>query len=281
MSNTSDISPYDASVGTGGGAAAIGACAGLVVVCAAGAFIGAAALAQWLAQETPEDRAAVDRLQEELRRDRIKGSIPTQDLSRIHAKDLSRVHERPEMITTVNLHMCNLSPLVETARKSGYRLEPLVQPHKPLSEQPQILLRNDRGERLVIQRNEKNRLAVSTAGGRTRIESLVHRHSIDRAMEHLRSSGMNVEIGRIANGEVQIIARERTRKRGGAAELKAQVRKDGRVQIDVDKIQGNRCEEIVTQLAEAIGAEVSGVTRKEAYYQLPGEPAKTHARVSS
>lgn len=92
---------------------------------------------------------------------------------------------------------------------------------------------------------------------------------------------MHVETARLSSGEVQIRAREQAGRRGGAAEVKAQVRSDGRVWIDVDNIRGNRCEEIVSGFAEAIGAEVSGTKKKDAYYQLPGEPARTSVRVPS
>jgi hypothetical protein len=35
----------------------------------------------------------------------------------------------------------------------------------------------------------------------------------------------------------------------------------------------------VHQLAEAVGGDVSGMSRKESYFQLPGEPAKTKVEV--
>jgi adenylate cyclase class IV len=49
--------------------------------------------------------------------------------------------------------------------------------------------------------------------------------------------------------------------------------------VDVAKVQGNRCETIVRDLANAIGAEVKQTRKKDSYFQLPGEPAKTTQRV--
>jgi hypothetical protein len=66
---------------------------------------------------------------------------------------------------------------------------------------------------------------------------------------------------------------------GGAAEMRAQVRADGSACVDIDKCRGNRCEVFVSELAQAIGGTVSGTTRKDAYFQLPGEPTKTRVKV--
>lgn len=281
MSNTSDLTPYDTTISSSGGSGGIGLCAGVAAACAVGAIIGVVALASWLSEETPEDRAAVLRLEEDRRRNRIKGCSPTKDLSHIPVVDLSGECGKSKPITTIHLNTRHMESFLETARKLGYRLEPLVQPSKPISRQPQLLLRGASGQRLVLQRNARGRIAVSTAGGEHRILELVHRHTLDRATEHLRHMGMHVETARLSSGEVQIRAREQAGRRGGAAEVKAQVRSDGRVWIDVDNIRGNRCEEIVSGFAEAIGAEVSGTKKKDAYYQLPGEPARTSVRVPS
>jgi hypothetical protein len=275
MSNTSNLTPYDAST-AGSGTSTIGTGAGLAcgiaVACAAGAVLGAVALARWLSEETPEDRRAVERMKQERRRELLESYKSGVDLSK------KPVEFSP--IKTVNLNLRELEPLVLSAQKLGYQTEPLIQPAKPLSQQPQILLRNASGERMVIERSPKGRLVVSTAGEHSRIQNLVRQHTVDRAIEHLSSRmDMELKIARLGNGEVQIHAQERNAKRGGAAELKAQVQTDGSAWVDIEKVRGNRCEEIVSQLAQAIGAEVNGMKKKDSYYQLPGEPAKTKVRV--
>ncbi|MCA1614087.1 MAG: hypothetical protein LC800_08035 [Acidobacteria bacterium] len=168
---------------------------------------------------------------------------------------------------------------MRTAESLGYRVEPLAPSSVSLAEQPQILLRRASGERLAIARNDAGRLVVHTAGDRRRVQALVRQHTVERAVEHLTSKGMGVQTAKLASGEVQILARERDRsRRGGAAEIKAQVSVDGIALVDVDKVRGNRCEEIVRDLAQAVGGEVSGMRKKDSYFQLPGEPAKTEVK---
>jgi hypothetical protein len=274
MSNTSDLSPYDTtntSSGSGAIGTGLGVAAGVAVACAAGAVLGAVALAKWLSETTPEDQAAVERLNEEQRRERIRGYKPTTSLS-------GGIKE-PATIITQKLTLREIEPLVLSAQKLGYRLEPLARTDGPLAQQPQILLRSASGTRMAIERNTNGRLIVSTAGDRLCIQTLVRQHTVDRAMDHCSKMGMEVKSAKLANGEVQIFARERnTHQRGGAAEVRAQVRTDGTAWVDIDQVKGNRCEEIVSQLAEAIGAEVTGARKKDSYFQLPGEPTKTHVR---
>lgn len=263
MSNTSNLSPYDTTTASDA-SPGIGAC---VAAAAAGAVLGAVALASWLAEETPEDRRAVDRYHEERRRERIR--------------EAARESVKPLAVTTLHLHSRDVEALVETAQKLGYRLERFAGRLEPLSMQSQLLLRKPSGERLAIQRNERGKLSLSTVGGKGRIEELVCRHTVDRAVSYLEKAGMQVRTASLASGEVQILAREIRAGRGGAAEVKAQVRKDGKVWMDVDRLRGNRCEEIVSRVAEAVGAEVNDMKKKDACFQLPGEPAQVRERVSS
>lgn len=183
-------------------------------------------------------------------------------------------------MTTVALHLRDAESFLRSAEKLGYQREPLLQPSGPLAEQPAILLRSATGDRLAIGRNTKGRLVILTAGDRQRVQTLVRQHTVDRAVEHLAKRGMNVQTATLANGEVQIVARERdASRRGGPAELKTQVRTDGTAWVDVDCVRGNRCENIVSELAQAIGGEVSSMTKKAAYFQLPGEPTKTRVKI--
>jgi len=230
------------------------------------------ALAHWLAEETPEDRMALERLQEERRRERLRRQTTRADLLDTRLD--------PQRLTTVSLHLRNPESLVWSAEKLGYRLEPVAQPSARVAEQPLLLLRRPSGERLAIARNARGRVIVQTAGDRSRVQALVRQHTLDRTLEHLGRRGMNVQTATLANGEVQILAREQNAgQRGGAAEIKAQVHTDGTTWVDVDCVRGTRCEAIVSELAQAIGGEVANMTKKNAYYQLPGEPTKVRQQV--
>lgn len=282
MSNTSKVTPYDttsaqSTPATGTGVAescAVGAAAAAVVAaaCIVGMGVGAVALARWLAPETPEDRASLDRLKEERRHERLG--------SRTAATNPGKTPAEPLRLDTVGLHLRDPESLVRSAEKLGYRMEPLAHLSVPPAGQPPILLRHDSGERLAIGRNAKGRLVVCTAGDRRHIQALVRQHTLDRAVEHLAGKGMSVQTKTLPSGEVRILARERDAgRRDGAAEVKAQVHTDGTAWVDVDCIRGNRCETLVSELAQTIGGEVSSMTKKSAYFQLPGEPAKTRVKV--
>jgi len=54
--------------------------------------------------------------------------------------------------------------------------------------------------------------------------------------------------------------------------------KYGTTWVDVDQVKGNRCEELVRGLAEAVGGKVTSTQPKDAYFQLPGEPARTQVK---
>lgn len=268
MSNTSTVTPYDSRAMS----AAVGVGLGLAAVCVVGVAAGAIAVARWLAEETPEDRAAMDRIKGERRRERLRSRTVT-------AAGTSARHELPRL-NTIALHLRDAESLLRSAEKLGYQREPLVQPSPTLTEQPLVLLRGAAGERLAIERNATDRLVVHTAGDRSRVQALVRQHTLDQAVEHLASKGMAVQTAALANGEMQILARERNAsRRGGAATVKTQVRTDGTAWVDVDCIRGNRCENVVSELAQAIGGEVSSMAKKDAYFQLPGEPTKTRVRV--
>lgn len=269
MSNTSTVTPYNASAESSDNST------GLAAAAAVACITGAISLGRWLAEETQEDREAIDRLKSERRRD-LSGK-------RANTAEDPVVAKREALgITTVGLQLRNPESLVRTAERLGYRMELTVGQSASLAEQPQIFLRRASGERLAISRNETGRLVVHTVGDRRRIQSLVRQHTVDRAVEHLQSKGMGVQTATLPSGEVQILARERSvSKRGGAAEIKAQVHVDGTAFVDVDKVRGNRCEKIVQDLAQAVGGEVSGMTKKDSYFQLPGEPTKTQVKIKS
>jgi hypothetical protein len=234
--------------------------------------VGAVSLARWLAEESSEDREAIKRLKDTRRRELVANRTSATNAS-------ESLREESLGITSVDLQLRNPDSLVHTAEKLGYRVESVRQSSASFTTNSPILLQRASGERLAIARNNSGKLAVHTIGDRRRVQDLVREHTVACARTHLTAKGMTVET-RLVNGEVQILAREPgAGRRGGAAEIKAQVRLDGTALVDVDKVRGNRCEEIVQELAEAIGGEVSSVSRKNSFYQLPGEPTKTHVKI--
>lgn len=264
MSNTSKVTPYDSAESN----ALVEAGIEMAAACIGAVAVGTVALCRWLVEETSEDREAAAYLKEELRRERIQRAVTA---------DLAVGRAEPLRLSSVGLHLRDPESLVRSAERLGYRL---VEPRVPLIEQPQILLSRPSGERLAIEHTSRGKLVVHTAGDQSRVQTLVRQHSVDRATEHLKSSGMDVRVVTLPNGEVQMLASERrTDRRAGAAKVRTQVHADGTVWVDVDEIKGNRCQEVVADLAGAIGGQVSSMTKKDAYFQLPGEPTKVKVKV--
>jgi len=262
MSNTSRVTPYESSdsntLETGIGIAA--ACIGAVAA-------GTIALARWLAEEAPEDREAVDRLKAEQRRERLEQNATWSS---------RKIQSVPVRLTTMGLHLQDPGSLVRSAEKIGYRV--IDQP-APLRKQTRILLTRASGERLAIERNAKGRLVVHTAREQNRIQALVRQHTVDQTIEHLRSRGMDIQTATLSNGEVQILASERANQRYGTAQVRTQIHADGNMWIDIDRVRGNRCEEIVAELVQAVGGQVLGMQKKDSYFQSPGEPAKIEVKL--
>lgn len=272
MSNTSTVTPYAQSTGSGSDVAAdvAGSVLAVGAACAVGAVVGTVAVARWLAEETPEDRAVLDRAKAVRRKERVA------QRARV---DLGRRTGAAHELTSVPLHLRDTQTLIRSAEALGYRVEPQPSPAQTLQDQPHVLLRSSAGDRLALVRDQAGRVVVQTAGARDRVTTLVRRHTADRVAQHLTSRGMDVRTATLPSGEVQVLAREQVGRRDGAAVVKAQVLADGTAWVDVDKIRGNRCEQIVQDLAEAVGGEVSGTEKKDAWFQLPGEPTKTKVQV--
>ena len=255
MSNTSTITPYsssdsriDSATGTG-----------IAAACLAGAMA-AASVTKWLLSETEGDQVAFNNLKKQQRKERLRAS-----------------RSNLGTITTVSLNLRHVEPLIRAAQNIGYKV--IHQDARSLKDQSHLLLQGTSGRRLAIGR-DRGRLIIQTAGEVESIESLVQRHTLDRVVEHLAERCTDVKTATLTSGEVQILARERDRSGpGGTAEIKAQVRPNGRLVVDVDRVKGNLCMKIVSDLAEAIGGKVEYVHKKNAYFQLPGEPAMTRIGV--
>lgn len=258
MSNTSTVSPYE---GTGtSSSGSVGG--GLAAACVIGAVAGAVTVARWLMEETSEDRAAVQARQRERERELLGVDRP----------------EEPLSLHTVSLYQRDIEPLLQAAQQLGYRREPLVVSSDRAIEQP-ILLRGRRGERLAITRNMKGTLDIATRGEQARIQALVRQHSVERVSAYLSAKGP-VRSHQLPNGEVQLQTQEHnTGQPGGQAVISVQVRQDGTLWTDIDKLRGRRCKELVEELAQTVGGQVVETSHKEAFYQQPGEPTKTRVCV--
>ncbi|MCB1852853.1 MAG: hypothetical protein KDI83_19120 [Gammaproteobacteria bacterium] len=278
MSNTSTVSPYEntnrtaagSHAGTGAGVAAV-ACAGAVTGAAALALAGTAAgvygvyrLGRWLAKApelTAEQLAEIQAVEQEYREKMGQEEAP----------------DTPEL-KTLNLHLEDSQTLVSAASGLGYRVveAPDVLRHEAAS--PVLLERSD-GERIAITRNEQGRLDIHTAADQALLNAVMSRHTEERVLSHLTDKGMQFKTARLANGEMQILSHEPNAGQvGGAAQIKAQVRSDGTAWVDVDRCRGRRCEDIVQQIAGAVGGTVTTTDKKDAWYQLPGEPTKTRVK---
>jgi len=258
------------NTGTAAGVAAA-ACAGAVAGAAALALAGTAAgvygvyrLGLWLAKApelTSEQREEVRAVEQEYREK--MGQMET---------------AAPSEFKTLNLHLEDSQTLMSAAADLGYRVvqAPDVSLHDAAS--PVLLERGD-GGRIAITRNEQGRLGIHTAADQGLLHALMSRHTEERVLSHLANKGMNLQTARLANGEMQILSSEPDAGQvGGAAEVKTQVRSDGTAWIDVDECRGRRCEDIVQQIAGAVGGTVTETTKKDAWFQLPGEPTRTRVK---
>jgi hypothetical protein len=252
MSNTAVVNPV----------AAIGDC-----------IVGLVAAATWVCQVTDEDRKAVNEYQDARKREQLK----SRTMKAIRFDTFRKVW--PDL-KSASLHIKKPDTLILAAKNLGYHLEPLADAKKPLKQQTHIFLKKPTGERLAIGFKKDRRIVLISAGDDSRLHQLMQRHTMDRALDHLQKKGMSIKTATLSTGEVQILAREKTNEhRDGMAEIKAKVRNDGSVLIDVDRLQSNRCHEIVQEFAEAVGGQVTELKMKTACFKLPGEPAKTNIKV--
>lgn len=275
MSNTSTVTPYasrERSSGASGVGDALGSVAmtGLVGTLAGTAAVTAGAM-KWLMAETSEDRSAVLSLKEARRRERIEANRAPERLATSRSET--------EAVTTVSLLLRNAETLVQSANRLGYRLESLMLPAHSLAEQPVLLLSGERGERLAIEKTADGTLTIHTMGGQSRVHRLVHQHSDDRTRAFFSGKHMSVRTHALPSGEIQMLAQPTTNTTEDYGMLKVQIETDGRAWVDVSCTKGTQCETIVKEFAEAVGAEVISMTKKDAFYELPGEPATVRVKV--
>ena len=262
MSNVTVVTPYEEKSNTKSIVEQVGDCVSTV--------------AEWLAEETPEEKQAVENLKSARRRERLGTTekkafaIPT-----------------PPTMKTVPLHLQDTKSLISSAKKLGYKvtssppsLPRLGKTNKPLPKQPRLLLENKKGERLAVVEGDKNRLTVLTTNNLKPIHSLVRQHTIDQAQKHLTRQGMEVTTRSTQSGDLELVAKEKpTKHSGGNAKITARVCEDGRVRLDVDQVRGRRCEKISTQFSKAVGGQVTAEKKKDSYFVLPQNSVQKNIKV--
>lgn len=250
MSNTSTVTPYATSQSA-----------------TPGVLAHAAALASWLCSTSPEERACRERMREARR---------NQPLAIGPCERLEVVDER--LAPDVSAHVLNMTThhdLLETAASLGYRIE---MPAEPLDRNsPVRLVDSSSGERLALSYSDEGRLTLLNARGSTAAHRLVRQHTAHKTVEHLRKLGMSPEVRQLANGEIELRAAERAGGASGRAIVSACIASNGAIEVDIDCVKGNRCEQITAGVAKAIGGRVASMNKKRSWFELPGEPARVKA----
>lgn len=239
MSNTASVTPYDSestnSSVVSGAASATSAC-----------LEGAVAVARWLVERTPDQEAAIAAANE---------------------RDKARRVDAALRLTSVGLHLREASTLLSSAKALGYQ---------PAGMAPAgvTLLQDAGGNRLAIERVATGRLVVHSGTARV-TQALLYRHTVDQVQREFARRGMDVRIGHAGKGEVQITGVEKADRQGdGRAVVRADVRRDGTVEVDISGVKGTRCETILSALAESVGGETTTMSRKREYFESPGEATR-------
>jgi hypothetical protein len=207
-----------------------------------------AAVGRWLTETTPREQAAIDRVRQERR-------------AGLFAPRSRMALARPQ---SVGLLLRDGGALVRTAEAAGYRI------HDSRPAEGLFLLSSPAGERLAVTRSREGKVLVHSASGTRPVESLVRQYVVTRTVEHLRSTGMQVQTV-VRRGATEV------RATAGATKVNAEVDAAGRVAVDVEK-GGPGCRETVERLAAAVGGAVTEFKPKPNYYQLPGEPVRPRVR---
>jgi len=237
-------------------------------------IVGLVAAVSWVCKETDEDKKTVAEYREARKRELLKKKTT---MKAVRFDTFRKVWPQ---LKEKSLYIKNPDTVLLAAKNLGYHLEPLADTKKPLRQQPHIFLQKPTGERLAIGFKKDRRIVLITAGEDSRLSQLLHRHTLDRSLDHFKKKGMSVQTATLSTGEVQILAREKTdANQDASAEIKAKVLNDGSALIDVDRIQTDRCHEIVKDFAEAMGGQIMVQKKKSANFMLPGEPVRTNVRV--
>ncbi len=232
---------------------------------------GLSAMAKWLTDISEEEQIALDNLKDVKRKERLARSTA-------NCLDAPRASCASE-ISSVSLHLKNVSSLMESAQKLGYQ-KVLSSHSDPISGENTVLLQNGDSQRLAIQVGLNGQLTLYVSGNQQRLKSLVRQHTLDRTLAHLTAKGMQVETRSSRGGEVELVATEPHDVHGdGRAEVRAKINDEGQIQLDVGNIEGPRCQQITESLAEAVNGEISRDKKKDVYWRLPGNSNRVKQRI--
>jgi hypothetical protein len=185
--------------------------------------------------------------------------------------------DRPQF-KTLSLHLNEPQTLLSAASTLGYRAvaEPGLASHGDAA--PLLLERSD-GSRLAITRNEAGRLDIHTSADQGLLHSLMRQHTESAVSQHLARGGMKFETARLANGEMQILAREPT---GASAEARRRsgprfgpTAPSGSISTAAGATAVTRSFRRSHRRRAVL---VTGSAKKEAWFQLPGEPTRTRVK---
>lgn len=232
---------------------------------------GLSAMVKWLRDVSDEEQVALDNLKESKRKERLARSIRgCLDGAKACCKT---------QISTVSLHLKDMSCLMEAAKKQGYRMVNSTS-MGTISEKKIILLQDRNNQRIAIQQQLNGQLTIHASGDLRRVKSLVRQHTLDRTLEHLKSRGMEIETRFSNRGEVELIATESSDIHGdGKAEVRARINNEGQVHLDVTRVHGSRCQEITECLAEAVNGKILQDNKKDAYWRLPGNLKRVKQKI--
>jgi len=252
MSNTSTVTPYESANGSGTStSSAIGD------------------VFSWLS-DTDDDRAVDQQAKEARNRQLYK------DISR------TRTISAPNVVS-IELHMKTADTLMRSVGNAGYKVVQEV----PRLNADFLIIQSPKGERVAVEQMHNGGVRLYAAHSRAKIDEIMRRHTVERAVEHLTGAGLQVTRKDLPNGEVQLLARRAgplsgSSKRGsgpqGNEELHAQIYKDGSSVLDVVDVKGPRCEEIAKNFAEATSGQIRATNKKDDYYCLPGELRRERVR---
>lgn len=181
--------------------------------------------------------------------------------------------------TRVALNARTMEPLLRAAESLGYWIDSIPGSRVSLESAGRVSLTGAMGAALLFERGEAGRLVLSTDGSREEIHRVIREHVLAQARAHLLARGMDVRVRQLPTGEIQLEGRERvSNDPGGHATVTAAVGREGTMQIDVGCLKGQRCEEIVRDLARAVDGECVDLKRKPEFFQV-AERGEEHLRV--
>ena len=174
MSNTTSVTPYDTQPTT-----SASVLEGVATVVAAGIAETATAI-NWLAEQTPAQKAAI---------------------AATRAQDRKRQVAAALRVTSVGLNLRDSGSLVASAKALGYL------PTGPARSRV-MLLQNATGQRLAVEAAPSGKVLLHSASGRAPIETVVRQHTLDQVRRHFVERGMGVRIARSGSAEVQVTGSE-------------------------------------------------------------------------